>query len=195
MSNLPVKELKNALRLNDGKPKVVLFNPTDESKDKAFIDSLSDLTPQVKIDFQLYDLDKKDSLFYIYLDLKYFALEIAKELKNEQLKRFVDRQFKQGFEWAKAGSQIPISRFLRGFMEEFQKTSKKCPWIILANIDVETETNHATIGSIVFDVITSPFAENVIVSCDPNSWTDFEKGHDIFARIASRLRSSVKRLG
>jgi len=194
MDSLPLKELKNALHTTDGKPKVLLFDPNDERKDQTFLESLSELTPHIKIDFQFYDLDKRDSLFYVYLDLKYYALEAAKTLENQELKRFIERQFKQGFEWAKAGSQVPISRFLIGLMEESHKTTDKCPWVILSNIDAKTDVNHATIGSIVFDVITSQFAENVVISCAPESWTDFEKGHDIFARIASRLRSSVRRL-
>jgi len=194
MDSLPLKELKNALHTNDGKPKVLLFDPNDTHKDQTFLESLSELKPRITIDFQLYDLDERDSLFDVYRDLRYYALETAESLENLTLRRFIERQFKQGFEWAKAGSAVPISRLLIGLMEESHKTTDKCPWVILSNIDAKTDVNHAPIGSIVFDVITSQFAEKVIISCAPESWTDFEKGHDIFARIASRLRSSVRRL-
>ena len=194
MSEISGHKIKGKLYSEDGKPKVLLFDPKDHTKDQAFIDSLSELRPCIKIDFQFYDLNIKDSLFYLYLDLKFFALEVVEKLGNNRLKQFVNEQFKRGFEWAKKGSQVPISNFLRDFGEEFHQEFKKYPWVVLANIDVETDINHATIGSIVFDLVTSPMAESVILTCTPESWASFEKGHDIFARIASRLRSCTRRL-
>lgn len=183
-------ELANAIR-HMRTPIVLLFDPRDESKDQAFISALAELKPHIKIDFQQYPFEKREGLFYVYVDLRYFAARIAKELKSQKLRRSIDRRFEEDKEWVKVGSQAPITRFIRGFMEEL-KILRKPPWIAFSNIDVRTDVNHATIGSIVFDAITSPFSENVIISCTPESWTEFEKGHDIFARIASRLRSSVR---
>lgn len=194
MHNSPLDKIEKILCSEDGQSKVILYDPRDNTNDQAFLDSISDIEPYIKIDFQFYDLNKRDSLFYIYLDLKYYALEIVEKLESKQLKRFVNLQFKRGFQWAKSGSQVPISNFLRNFCETFHDTFKKYPWIILANIDVETDIIHANIGSLVFDLITSSIAERVIITCSPESWANFEKGRDIFARIASRLRSSVKKL-
>lgn len=189
---MPRAELASAIR-RTRTPIVLLFDPRDESRDQTFINALAELKPTIKIDFQQYPFEKREGLFYVYADLRYFATEIAAELKNQKLRRSIDRQFEEDKEWVKVGSQAPITRFIRGFMKELG-TLKKPPWIAFLNIDVRTDVNHATIGSIVFDAITSPFSQNVILSCTPESWTEFEKGHDIFARIASRLRSSVRRL-
>jgi len=77
-------------------------------------------------------------------------------------------------------------------MEEYEAYTGKYPVIVLANIDVETEVNHASIGSIIFDIISTPYPANIIITCTPDSWSDFDKGMDIFTRVASRLRSCVK---
>lgn len=195
MDDLTIAELTDTLLSKSTTPKVLLFDPRDECIDRALLNSISELKPKpVVIDFQQYDLNKRESLFRVYVNLHYYVSDVAKHVESNELKKILDILFRQGLEWAKAGSQIPISNLLKTFMEEFHRIFGKSPWVILANIDVETEVNHATIGSLVFDAICDPYSENVIVSCTLESWTQFEKGHDIFARIASRLRSNVKRL-
>jgi hypothetical protein len=193
MDKLPVKDLKKAL--DENKYRVYLFDPRDEYFDKAFLEQSFGLEPtQVIIDFQEYDLNVRESLRTLYVDLKYYTSSVATELKSNELKQYIDNEYRQGLEWAKSGSHVPISNLLNSYMREFKKTFNKPPWILLKNIDVETEVSHAAIGSLVFDAIESPDSERVIITCHHDNWIRFEKGNDIFARTASRLRSFVAKL-
>jgi len=172
----------------NGKTKVLIVNPLSDEESEYLSNFLSRLENVVKIDFSYYDFSIKDSLSYLFSDVKYYAYQISND-EEGKLKKFIDNQDKKYSRWVEHGSLLPISDFLKEFSKNFRDVVGVFPWLILSNVDVETE-KRSLVGAIVFEMITSNVSGRVILTCTKRGWEDFDKGLDIFKRISSRLRSA-----
>lgn len=194
MSNGAVKlKFFDEIEWDNGKPKVLIVNPLSDEESESMSNIISRLENVVKVDFSYYDFNIKDSLSYLFSDVKYYAYQISND-EEGILKKFIDRQDKKYSTWVEHGSLLPISDFLKEFSKMFRDVVGVYPWLILSNVDVETE-KRSIVGAIVFEMITSDVSGQVILTCKKSSWEDFDKGLDIFKRISSRLRSSKIELG
>lgn len=192
MDKLLLRNLKTNLVSEKGKTVVLLFDPRDELIDETVYKTVEKIEPKaIVIDFQQYDPNNRVALTYLYADVYLYIKNIIKNF-DENFNRIMEMSYEEGLYWIKEGSHVPISNLLRNFIEEHIGFCGRPPVIVMANIDVETQINHATIGTIVFDIITSPISANVIITCTPEIWKKFAEGRDIFSRVASRLRSCVK---
>lgn len=159
-------------------PRVLLYLNEDSCENY-----IKEYNPKLELNLLFYDLDNISFIKYMYMDIGY---EVSKYFDNKKIISDLNKNFNDNLLWIEHGSIKPLTDYIK----EILKINNEI-YLIIKNIGVPS-INRSLVGAIIFEIIQSNISNKIIFTCHKQQWDSFDQGDDIFKKITSRMKNSVK---